>query len=372
MEFQDLEKIGKKVEDMVDDAIRSKNFQQLNQSITQAVNKTISQYKASMPAQKLREAKAEKSQVVLYGNATGDYLKHFLQVAGGFVLSGIATIGLFLILLFLLVQEPFSWGAVLFLILMELGGVALISTAVNGFKRIGRFKKYVKVLGNHTYCEFEQLAGAIRKPAKFVKKDTQKMIEKGWFLQGYAEEESTCLITSHETYRHYMEMRRKAEEKEEMKRLEQEKDEQRNPQVREVLKRGNAYIEKIRQSNQAISGEEISEKISKMERLVQQIFQRTEEHPEVIPDLKKLMDYYLPMTVKLLDAYEEMDKQDFEGETIRNSKKEIVDTLDTLNDAFAQLLDSVFQDMAWDISSDISVLQTMLAQEGLKKGEFDL
>ena len=35
------------------------------------------------------------------------------------------------------------------------------------------------------------------------------------------------------------------------------------------------------------------------------------------------------------------------------------------NDAFEKLLDDLFQTTAWDISSDISVLQTMLAQEGL-------
>lgn len=108
-----------------------------------------------------------------------------------------------------------------------------------------------------------------------------------------------------------------------------------------------------------------------MEQIVHLIFQRAEEHPEVIPDLKKLMDYYLPMTVKLLDAYEDMDKQTIQGETIQSSKKEIENTLDTLNEAFAKLLDSIFQDTAWDVSSDISVLHTMLAQEGLTGNEFE-
>ena len=53
-----------------------------------------------------------------------------------------------------------------------------------------------------------------------------------------------------------------------------------------------------------------------------------------------------------------------------NSKKEIEDTLDTLNIAFEKLLDDLFQETAWDVSSDISVLKTMLAQEGLTKTEF--
>ena len=76
------------------------------------------------------------------------------------------------------------------------------------------------------------------------------------------------------------------------------------------------------------------------------------------------------MTVKLLDAYEEMDQQPVQGENIQASKKEIEDTLDTLNQAFEKLLDSAFQDTAWDVSSDISVLHTLLAQEGLTDDDF--
>ena len=77
------------------------------------------------------------------------------------------------------------------------------------------------------------------------------------------------------------------------------------------------------------------------------------------------MNYYLPMTVKLLNAYAEMDAQPVQGETILASKKEIEATLDTLNLAFEKLLDDLFSDTALDVSSDISVLNTLLAQEGL-------
>ena len=82
------------------------------------------------------------------------------------------------------------------------------------------------------------------------------------------------------------------------------------------------------------------------------------------------MDYYLPMTVKLLNAYADMDRQPVQGETIQASKQEIEATLDTLNLAFEKLLDSVFKDTALDVSSDISVLNTLLAQEGLTEDEF--
>ena len=68
--------------------------------------------------------------------------------------------------------------------------------------------------------------------------------------------------------------------------------------------------------------------------------------------------------------FADMDKQPVQGETIRASKQEIDATLDTLNLAFEKLLDSVFQDTAMDVSSDISVLHTLLAQEGLTGDDF--
>ena len=209
-----------------------------------------------------------------------------------------------------------------------------------------------------------------RETGKICEKGHQVYDSKRLVLEGHMDRQETCLITSNETFRQYEETQKQLELKkaQEIQKASQKK--KVSPEVQEVLDKGNEYLEKIRRSNDAIPGEEISAKISRMEQIVQQIFIRAEEHPEIIPDLKRLMNYYLPMTVKLLNAYEDMDKQPVQGENIKSSKKEIEETLDTLNEAFGKLLDSVFQDTAWDVSSDISVLHTVLAQEGLTDNDF--
>ena len=104
-----------------------------------------------------------------------------------------------------------------------------------------------------------------------------------------------------------------------------------------------------------------------LELLTDRIFDRIEQNPGSVSDIRKLMEYYLPTAIKLLEAYEELDAQPVAGENILSSKAEIEATLDTLNVAFEKILDSLFQDTAWDVSSDISVLNTVLAQEGLKE-----
>ena len=143
-----------------------------------------------------------------------------------------------------------------------------------------------------------------------------------------------------------------------------------SPQVRDVIEKGNAFIEKLRACNDAIPGEEVSAKIFRMETVTRRIFARVEAEPDTVGDIRRLMEYYLPTAVKLLEAYEDLDAQPVQGENILSSKKEIEETLDTLNTAFEKLLDDMFQDTAWDVSADVSVLKTMLAQEGLTGKDF--
>ena len=77
------------------------------------------------------------------------------------------------------------------------------------------------------------------------------------------------------------------------------------------------------------------------------------------------MDYYLPTTLKLVQTYADFDEVQIQGDNILTAKQEIEKTLDTINQAFEKLLDDLFMDAAFDITTDAQVLQTLLAQEGL-------
>lgn len=236
-------------------------------------------------------------------------------------------------------------------------------------KKVNRFRSYVRTLNGKTYVKIEELAKGVRKSPKFVKRDLKKMIKNRMFLEGHLDEEGNYLITSDESYEQYMQTKKASEiQKREMQEKEQAEQKLRgtlSEEVQEVIKEGEAYLEEIRSCNEAIPGVEISNKMYHLENVILRIFKRVEQHPELISDLHKFMDYYLPTTVKLLKAYEELDKQPVEGENIKTAKQEIENTLDTINEAFENLLDSFFRNTAWDVSTDISVLKTMLAQEGL-------
>lgn len=254
--------------------------------------------------------------------------------------------------------------------------VIMLITGINKIGMAKRFRAYVKKLGYKEYGNIKEFSAQINKPVKFVIKDIEKMIRKGWFKEGHLDTQKTCLITSDEAYQQYAELeeqrrnlaeqeRKAAYEAEQKQKMAAEQKSKLSPEVQEVIRSGEEYVRIIRECNDAIPGEEISDKIYKIEKVVDSIFDRVEKNPESVSDLHRMMEYYLPTTVKLLRAYESLDAEPVQGENILNSKREIEKTLDTLNIAFEKLLDSLFEETAWDLSSDISVLHTMLAQEGL-------
>ena len=82
------------------------------------------------------------------------------------------------------------------------------------------------------------------------------------------------------------------------------------------------------------------------------------------------MNYYLPTTIKLLNAYDRMSAQGIEGENLSKSMNSINEMLDAAIEAYKKRLDSLFANQALDIETDIQVMNTMLAREGLT-GEKD-
>ncbi len=371
--WEDLERLGKNISGIIDKAVNSRDFQQLNNTITQAVNYAVraSSHVVEQGSRLTRVGSmppasppAPKSLPVLYRKTAMKKVAAGAMLGGGTTLLSLCGI----LLLVKVLTMGFSWGGAIPMLLGAGAAVALIARGGRNLSFLHRFEIYVRTLGNKTQCAIARLAERVQRSEKYVRKDLKSMIREGLFFQGHLDREEQNLLTSHETYRLFEQSRLELEQQ---KLLAAEEAKLRptapelSPQVQEVLDKGNAYLRRIKACNDAIPGEEISAKISRMELLVQKIFDRVRSHPEVVSDLKKMMDYYLPMTVKLLDAYAEMDRQPIQGETIQSSKKEIEATLDTLNRAFESLLDNVFRDTALDISSDISVLHTMLAQEGL-------
>lgn len=408
----DWEHFGEEIKQTIQDAIDTKDYSRLNQMVSDTVNHAMDCVSAGIKnGGWYRDPKTGQP---LYGNKknTGSrsgaenqgyrpnqgpkmsemrnysqncpvpvsprYLKGTsVKIGGTFLAATGAVFGLtsVIFLIITLIGSVITAFDVVSGLIIGIFAVVFISFAVMTYvgvdmvRTVGRFRQYVSVLRDREFCDIKEIASATGRDVRKVLKDVKKMITKGWFCQGHLDEKESCLMVSEHAWNQYTALmedmkQRKAEEQAAQKKMQEEYD-RLSPEVQKIVQAGDEYVRRIKAANDAIPGEVISAKISRMELLVDRIFDRVEQNPDSVNDMRRMMDYYLPTTMKLLEAYEELDVQPVQGENIISSKKEIEDTIDTLNIAFEKLLDSLFQDTAWDVSSDISVLHTMLAQEGL-------
>jgi 5-bromo-4-chloroindolyl phosphate hydrolysis protein/nucleoid DNA-binding protein len=252
---------------------------------------------------------------------------------------------------------------------------AMAALGIKKRKRLNRFKKYVRQLKGRSFCSIKELSSHIGHSDRFVAKDLRKMIDLGMFPEGHIDEEKTHLMLNYNVYEQYLKTKEamKQREQEQIDRKKAEEDRLKDPslkELREVIEKGRNYIKGIKEANDAIPGIEISNKLYRLEQITNKIFNYVEQHPEKLTQLNKLMNYYLPITLKLVNTYKDLDMQPVQGENIKTAKSEIEDTLDTIVFAFEKLLDDLFKDIAFDISADISVLETMLSREGLTERDF--
>ena len=403
---QEVDQLGNSLDHLVQNAVDSSNYRDLSAKIDNLVSQGVDQiqntirqgsrmyydpqtgqyqpYQQSRPYQQGRPY--QQSQQYRQQTAPGARRDLFVR-SGGLLGVGIACLaaGIILTVLFgiftavciammaggsfMFAAAGAALGALIFFLVFLAAGIVFDVFGFGRIKLTQRYKKYVTFLNGRVSTTISDLSYAVQIPEQTVRRDVKKIIQKQWFREGHLDEEEQILMLTHASWEEYCrseKQRRASRRRQQEEKRREEAFGNQNPQAMAVLQEGEKYLNEIRACNDAITQPDITEKITRMEILTKKIFDRIREKPEQVDEIQKLMKYYLPTAIKLLHAYEELNAQSVQGENIINSKREIEAALDTLNAAFEKLLDNLFQDIAWDVSSDISVLNTILAQEGLK------
>jgi len=220
---------------------------------------------------------------------------------------------------------------------------------------------------------FVELAAESGISVKQIKQDLRKARALGLAGELRVDDEETCVMWGKEAYQQYQQSQlayqQRMLEDEERRRLLADPV---TAGIEHFRSEGRATILKIRAANDAIPGEEISAKLAVLEDTTARIFIYVERYPHKLPDTRKFMSYYLPTTLKLVEKYRQFDEMDFQPDNIKQAKLDIESSLDVINSAFANLLESLFEHETIDVATDIDVLKKLLEQEGLTNTEFKI
>lgn len=139
-------------------------------------------------------------------------------------------------------------------------------------------------------------------------------------------------------------------------------DEAVNAQIAE----GRSALRNLREADAAIEDEAISARLKRMTEAGGKIFDILEKEPSRAGEVRRFMNYYLPTADKLLTQYRELGESGSQGENVRGAMTVVENSLEMIAVAFERQLDSLYRHEAMDIQTDIDVLETMLASDGIR------
>lgn len=367
-DFSDLEN---QIVSKVSDAFKAIDVANLKKDINYKAEGTINQFKV-----KFNECnKKNKQNISMYikkrpsGSISGIVCIVFGTI--GISIYGLSVLTFSVMKVFLSSIFVVGNGIFIILFLFFLVSLGLLLKGISLRKRVKRFNKYVRFMENNTYISIEELSKLTKEKERFLLKDLGKMIDVGMFLQGHIDDEKTYFILNDEVYNDYLNLKKQQIAKENNdKKLKEKIDNFEKEDAKSTIKIGRDYIEQIKTVRNHLYKEDISMELDKLGNISEQILNQVEKNPEKAQEVNKFIDHYLPITIKLINSYEELNNQVIQGDNIKNAKIEIEKSIDLINKAFENLLDDLFEDVVLDISTDISVLKTLFKQEGLGEEDF--
>ncbi|GIM33718.1 5-bromo-4-chloroindolyl phosphate hydrolysis family protein [Paraclostridium bifermentans] len=376
-DFSDLED---QIMSTVSNTLKAIDFANLKKDITDKTEDTLNQFKSKFNGYSekyMNLNKKPKNDISTYiskkpvGSVSG--IIYILFGAGGSLVFG------FSVFTTLIIKMLFSGGIISIgsNIILGVGflffavSLGLLLRGITLRKRVKRFKTYVRFINNNSYFLINDLAKFTKEKDSFVVKELSKMIDKGMFLEGHIDEEKIYFMINDEVYNDYLNLKNQQIAKESNnEKLNEEIYDSEKEEIEATIKIGRSYIEQIKNVRNDLCKEEIAVKLDKLGNIATQILSQVEKNPNKIQEVNKFINHYLPITIKLINSYKDINNQVVQGENIENAKNEIEKSIDLINSAFENLLDNLFEDVVLDVSTDISVLKTLFKQEGLVEEDF--
>lgn len=138
-----------------------------------------------------------------------------------------------------------------------------------------------------------------------------------------------------------------------------------DPEIATLRKDRDRAVGEMRRLNTSIADPVLSAQIDHIEATTSKIFAYVMAHPAQKSQIRRFLNYYLPTTLKLLNAYDRLDEAGISGVNIDGAKGKISEVMAAIVESFDRQLDALYQGEVMDINAEIKVLQSLLTGDGL-------
>lgn len=254
----------------------------------------------------------------------------------------------------LIIFSIITFNSILLITCCFLPGTGLIIYGFLIFSRYIRALKYYNIYmsGSETLQNFSDI---LMDSKRNIRKDIAKMAQLGIMPNAHFNSDDVLVFTADNLGKNVIDVE-----------VEESRNESNIVKQQENLSinQWKSYIKTIKEAESEFKSQDISFSLYRLSKVVEKVIDYLEKHPEKEKDVKKLMEFHLPSTVKLILSYRELDKSGINTFNIEKTKEEIVSACDKIHEAFNGVLEDLYNDKAIDVSTDIQVLKMMLSREG--------
>lgn len=274
------------------------------------------------------------------------------------------------IMLIVFFADGFSidfFGNLLFTVLFSVSGFFTLKKSQQLDMISKDYTRFLRELGHNTVIPIRDLASSVQKTEQATIKELMYMMEKGYFKQARIVENDSLFLLDIPTFKLYKNQKNKMANLsyEEKKQIEKDAHKDVNIEKAEnIIKISSKEINSINLDISRIKNRSFLEKVIEIKKTIENIVNIIKRYPEKAYALDKFMDYYLPTTVKLIDAYTEYEIMESNDPKIKNSLLEIESSIETINEAFGKIQLELMEDRTMDIKTDIETMKILLNQEG--------
>lgn len=345
---QDIRGRAEQIAAVVEDGLDSANYAAMNERLSSIANR-----------------KGQESPFVFrHPNVAGEiaalvFFGAFLVLALYLVVIGLATV--------VLSGRFFAESALIAIpsALIVAANVVLVGWIAAKAAYAHRYSVYADLLGYKAIEFIEDIASCSKRSDQRVVKDLQIAIRQGLIPQGRFSTDNVAFMVSDAVYAEY-EKDRVAYDRYFKKKLdERRKAESRPEYVVRMLDDGRRYLQKLQGYEKLVKSKAVAKRIGEIEHIASKVFREVEVDSGNALLLGTFLDYYIPVSEKLLDAYMELEEKQASGESASRTKDEIEGSLTALQSAFEGILEKIYHDYEMDVVAEVEAMELSMNQEGL-------
>lgn len=131
-----------------------------------------------------------------------------------------------------------------------------------------------------------------------------------------------------------------------------------------AIKKAKELTIKMQNISKQLESPQLVQNVKSIVGTTNKIIETVEKKPEKIKKVRNFLNYYLPVTMKILERYDEIENQRLNTKDSKKFMSSVEDMIAKIKAAFKEQLSNIYQTEMVDTNAELKVFESMLKSDG--------